>query len=388
MQIISGIQQAAYKVCIYGVEGIGKSTLAGKFPQPVIYIDTEGSTARMDVKRTVPPQSWTALLGQVDYFIRHGGDLATLVIDTADWAERMCAEELCAKAQVNGIEGFGYGKGYVYLQEEFGRLLDKLTQLRDRGVHVVLVAHAALRKFEEPHETGSYDRWELKLSKKCASMVKEWADLLLFANYKTHVVNVDGKGAAKGRNKIQGGSRVMYATHHPCWDAKNRDGLPDEMPLDYAPIAHLFAVAQPLAQGAPLEKDQAAIQEAPRAPAAAAGAEREQAPAPGAKPVQDPAQAATARHAGAQGDEPSDGPGAEAPLLDVDGGPIPPALGQLMAMDKVTAQEIRAVVSEKGYFPAGMAIRDYAPDFVQGCLIGAWDQVKQMIDVYRGDSPF
>ena len=32
----------------------------------------------------------------------------------------------------------------------------------------------------------------------------------------------------------------MYTTHHPCWDAKNRDDLPEELPLDYSAIAHLF----------------------------------------------------------------------------------------------------------------------------------------------------
>lgn len=32
----------------------------------------------------------------------------------------------------------------------------------------------------------------------------------------------------------------MYTTHHPCWDAKNRDDLPEELQLDYSAIAHLF----------------------------------------------------------------------------------------------------------------------------------------------------
>ncbi len=43
----------------------------------------------------------------------------TLVVDTADWAERLCIQAVCAKAKVNGIEDFGYGKGYTYVKEEF-----------------------------------------------------------------------------------------------------------------------------------------------------------------------------------------------------------------------------------------------------------------------------
>ena len=73
---------------------------------------------------------------------------------------------------LGGIEGFGYGKGYTYLAEEFGRLLNSLSDIIDVGIHVVLVAHAWMRKFEQPDEVGSYDRWELKLQKKTAPLIK------------------------------------------------------------------------------------------------------------------------------------------------------------------------------------------------------------------------
>ena len=45
------------KVVIYGPEGIGKSTFASQFPEPV-FIDTEGSTNSMDVARLPKPTSW------------------------------------------------------------------------------------------------------------------------------------------------------------------------------------------------------------------------------------------------------------------------------------------------------------------------------------------
>ena len=61
MQIITGKQAGALKTVIYGPEGIGKSTLAARFPRPV-FIDTEGSTRHMDVSRMEKPSSWTMLL--------------------------------------------------------------------------------------------------------------------------------------------------------------------------------------------------------------------------------------------------------------------------------------------------------------------------------------
>lgn len=233
LNITRGVVPKAQKVVVYGPEGIGKTTLAAQFPDP-LFVDVEGGSSHMDVARAEAPRSWAALLSTVDA-VRAERPCATLVVDTADWAERLCAESICAKRKWDSIETPGYGKGYTELAEEFGRLLDKLTEVAEAGVNVVLAAHAAMRKFEQPDEAAPYDRWELKLQKKVAPLVKEWADAVLFLNYKTIVETVGEGFAAKG--KARGGKRVMFASHHACWDAKNRWGLPDESPLSFEPIA-------------------------------------------------------------------------------------------------------------------------------------------------------
>ena len=143
---------------------------------------------------------------------------------------------ICEKYKQNSLEGFGYGRGYTYLAEEFSRLLSALDTVIASGKHVVITAHAKMRKFEQPDEQGAYDRWEMKLSKQVAPLVKEWCDMLLFLNYKTYVVTTESNS-----KKAQGGKRVMYTSHHPCWDAKNRHDLPGELDLDFGCIAHLFS---------------------------------------------------------------------------------------------------------------------------------------------------
>ncbi len=47
------------KVVIYGAEGVGKTTLAAQFPDP-LFIDTESGTAHMDVRRIDRPATWEA----------------------------------------------------------------------------------------------------------------------------------------------------------------------------------------------------------------------------------------------------------------------------------------------------------------------------------------
>ena len=234
LNITKGKINRAQKVVIYGPEGIGKSSLAARFPDPVI-IDTEGGTAHMDVRRIDKPQSWEELLSIVKEVAATPGICKTLVIDTADWAEQLITTYLCNKYKQNSIESFGYGKGYTYMAEEFSRLLSSLDLCIAAGIHVVVTAHAKMRKFEQPDEMGAYDRWEMKLSKQTAPLLKEWCDMLLFCNYQTFVVTSEND-----TKKAQGGKRVIYTAHHPAWDAKTRIALPEVIDLDYSKIAFAF----------------------------------------------------------------------------------------------------------------------------------------------------
>ncbi len=65
------------------------------------------------------------------------------------------------------------------MAEEFSRLLSACDLVIAAGIHVVVTAHAKMRKFEQPDEMGAYDRWEMKLSKQTAPLLKEWCDILL-----------------------------------------------------------------------------------------------------------------------------------------------------------------------------------------------------------------
>lgn len=238
----------AVKFCVYGAEGVGKTSLVSKFPG-VIFIDTEGSTEHMTVTRYPRPLDWDDLMAMVDdakrVMAKGGG---TLVIDTLDWADILCTRSLCKEKKWDSIEAAGYGKGYIMLSEKFAILLEKLTKLADQGINVGFCAHAQLRKIEKPEETGAYDHWELKCSKRVAPLVKEWADLVLFCNYDSVVVHGNTPMEA---NRITGNKRVMYANHQAVFDAKNRFGLPDKMPLDYEPLRSIFERAKPEQAPAP-----------------------------------------------------------------------------------------------------------------------------------------
>ena len=168
------------------------------------------------------------------------------MIDTADWAEELAKQHLMAKHKWQAIDQTDYGTRYVALSNEIIRLLRGLEMVKNAGMNVVLTAHAVQKKFELPDQVGSFDRYVLKLEKRDAALIKEWCDMLLFANYKTTVV-----ASGSGSKKATGGQRVMYTTHMPAWDAKNRLGLPDELPFEYEAIKDKFLAATEGAQAKP-----------------------------------------------------------------------------------------------------------------------------------------
>lgn len=235
-----GVKKRAVKVVIYGPEGVGKTTLAAKFPNP-LFIDTEGGgTSHVDVARLPTPSSWQMLMQEVEAVIADPEGFQTLVIDTADWAEKLCTAAVCDERHVSGIEDIGYGKGYVYIKEMFGKLLNSLDKLIDKDVNVLILAHAIQRKVELPEETGAYDHWEMKLhQKQTAPLVKEWADALLFYTFKPTVVTV-GKGeTAKAKATTE--KRVIFTEHRATADAKNRFGLPEKIEPTMKDLAPLLA---------------------------------------------------------------------------------------------------------------------------------------------------
>jgi hypothetical protein len=237
MKIVKGKQQRPQRVVIYGVESVGKTTFASKFPNP-LFLDIEGGSNHLAVDR-VAVSSWKELGECIQEASRT--DYETVVIDSADWAERLAVEDLLATNKKQSVEDFGFGKGWVMAAEKVSRFLTALDALIDAGKHVVVLAHSKVQRTEPPDILAAYDRYELKLSKQSSPLVKEWADELWFFRFKTKAVSQEG-GKAKG---VGGKERVIYTTHSAAYDAKTRSGLAEELPMEWESVAHVFGKPAP-----------------------------------------------------------------------------------------------------------------------------------------------
>lgn len=382
-----GMIAAPVKVVLYGPEGIGKSTFASQFPGAV-FIDTEGSTRRMDVQRLPVPTSWAMLMDEVAEVAKGSVPCGTLVIDTADWAERLCISAVCGRFNLKGIEDFNYGKGYTYAKEEFAKLLDRLEEVIESGCNVVITAHSQIVHVEQPDAVGSYDRWTMKTSKQVAPLLREWSDMLLFANYKV-LVEKSGTGA-NAKNKATGGRRVMYTTHHACWDAKNRFGLPEELPFEYAQIANVVASATPTGEKwvpnpviiVPKQSDPIMVDEEPKQPAPASKPQTTQPtekkapetpaadPQPAPKSVQQIESDASKKIA------------AELSALN-----YPPALRDLMAADRIDDAMLRHAIHQRGIYPEDMEVPKYSKVVLDN-LVSKWHDAWLPFIRENSDIPF
>lgn len=230
------------RIVLYGVPGIGKTSWAAAAPSPV-FIPVEDGCGELNVQAFPKPETYAQVLECIGALVTGTHDYETVVIDSLDKLEPLLWADVCQQAGKKNIEEFGYGKGYAVAAAEWRNLLGGLDALRARGMQVILLAHSTVARIEPP-ETDPYDRYQLRLHKSAEATICDWADAVLFANYKVTTVSSGGQGSERRRG-VSDGSRVVHTTERAAWRAKNRYRLPDQMPLEYAAFAAATKKTQP-----------------------------------------------------------------------------------------------------------------------------------------------
>jgi hypothetical protein len=228
MEIIKGVQHNAWLAVLYGVPGIGKSTLAALAPKP-LFLDLEGGLARIDCDKTPRINDYAELIDALKFAYK--SDYTTIVLDTLDGVEELIRKHVCAAGGQKSIEAFRYGKGYTLMTEKFQELLNTFELFKAINKNVLLIGHEIIKSFSPP-DGDAYDRYILKMNQKLASVLVGRADAVFFAQYEA-LLKTDRTHEDRLR-AIGTGRRILRTQEAPAWIAKNRMRLEPTIDMDAA----------------------------------------------------------------------------------------------------------------------------------------------------------
>ena len=240
-----GGQNKPPRIVLYGVHGLGKTSLGASSPSP-IFIQTEDGLGTLDVPTFGLLRTYDEIMQAIGSLLAEEHDFQTLVLDSIDHLEPIVWTQTCKDNGWANVEQPGYGKGYAAALDMWRVFLDGLNALRDeRGMTILLLAHSTIQKFESP-ESDPYDRYIPKLHKGASALIQEWADCVLFGNYRISTVKSESGFGKKVTRAVGGGDRVLYTHERPAFLAKQRYDMPASIPLTWDAVAEhipFFGVA-------------------------------------------------------------------------------------------------------------------------------------------------
>lgn len=217
------------KILIYGLPGLGKSTLASEMPNPVFIATTDGLEG-LSVRAFPVAKTAQDVRNAISYLMKEDHQFKTVVLDTLGWLEKLVHEEVCGQL---GLEFMTQSsmKSYPLAGKKLKEILSSFDELNSkRKMMVCLIGHAEIQKFEDP-STASYDRYSLQMNEKVAALFMQDVDIVAFMNQKV-VVREEKEGFSKV-NKAAGSARHLFFDLRPAFYAKQHGyGLPDEMQIE------------------------------------------------------------------------------------------------------------------------------------------------------------
>lgn len=224
-RVESGVIPQPLFAVIFGEPGCGKSTFGSQFPD-AFFVDIERGSRQLNIPRFIPVD-----LNEVIQISKEllNSKYETIVYDSMDALEAMLWKQICLENGWFSIEDPGYGKGYVVALKKWEELMALWEKLR-QSKNVILVCHTEVKTVSDPTQLNPYDKFQIKLNKHPAALIRSRTDMILFAQ-KEQILKTE-KNSKKA--KVVGEERLLYTSGGPGFEGKNRYRMPEKLPLSFA----------------------------------------------------------------------------------------------------------------------------------------------------------
>lgn len=242
---------------IVGTPGVGKTTLAALFPNPVIIQAEDGGAvfdswdedqkpmlfpvlprADVDDKGKITVSTKETLIEQLRALATQKHDFKTVIIDAVTSLHALFEHEVAASYGVDNVADAagGFHKGYLVVKEMHAEIKSACDYLRDKkGMTIVFLAHAGIKKIKNRPDADEYTIFTLDMHDASVATYTNLVDAVLYLRQDEFVKGVqsDKKGnTTKFGKMVQSGERLLVTSGDGkvgYANAKNRFDLEPEI---------------------------------------------------------------------------------------------------------------------------------------------------------------
>lgn len=233
--VLNHSHQRAPKGIVYGPPGVGKTHFGAGTDKPLL-IDCENGAAYVTCDRTPYLTDWESIKLWLDMLAHDEHPYQTAVVDSIDWLLRHLEERVAGVGAGKNMDNTlnrshgGYGNGKLVLRNYvYQYLLPTLDAIVNRGISVVLLAHASRRSMTSL-EGITIEKSAPEIHPDLMNTMIEWSDFV---------------GAAQ----IEGDVRTLTLTETNQVLAKNRYGIKHKIALRWVAFTAEMNTTHPSVNG-------------------------------------------------------------------------------------------------------------------------------------------